>query len=230
MSIVDWLGILLCVVVWLPVHGGLWLIERRKVRVAWRLLQAYGVAATGLGLWIGLTLFSSHFNLLGSWRSLPVAAVPSAGLFLLTLAIMPGTPRPGVTGPEVLGKLLHFLVVVGLFEEVWFRGVWFACFGNSFLGSVVLGSAAFGLVHYVPGLEGRGLDSAFLSVFGGLCFAAARYNGAGILPLAVGHGLFDFLFHYAQVEKKTRLGGFATTAVFVLGCLLIVGATFMGSV
>jgi hypothetical protein len=26
MGIVDWLGILLCVVVWLPVHGGLWLI------------------------------------------------------------------------------------------------------------------------------------------------------------------------------------------------------------
>ncbi len=114
--------------------------------------------------------------------------------------------------------------MVGLFEEVWFRGIWFAAFDGTVIGGVIAGSVVFGLVHYSPVLAGRGVDTFIGAALVGFVYGSARFAGAGILPLRIAHGVFDFFFLCVWREKKQRFAGIATIIVGIGGLLALGGA------
>jgi hypothetical protein len=216
------IAVVLCIALWVPVHIGLWLHEVRHMRKAVSLLRAYGVCATALGIFIGSYWYPNEFLLFGAPSRWYLAFLSGAGLLFLVAVLVRLTPRREFQRFDTVLNLAHYLVVVGLFEEVWFRGIWFAVFGGSFVNAVVVGSIAFGLVHYSPVLRPRDIQSVVWSIFAGSVFAAARYAGAGIVPLAVAHGAFDFLFHYVYRQEAPRYGPRTTGAVFIVACLLLV--------
>ena len=225
----DWLGLTFCVVIWVPIAVGLWRMRKRGATTIGIGRQVYCCACVGLGLWLGLSWFWPYFVLAGGPREWLLAAVPGVGMVLLFQLVMPGRLRHPVAWLETAKKALHFIVAVGLLEEVWFRGIWFACFKHSFLGSAVLGSVVFGLLHWAhhaPDIR-KGWDDIIGAGAMGFCFACARHNGAGVLLLGLSHGLTDLSLHHLVVERKQRFGGIATILVGLLGFVPIAAVTFL---
>jgi len=218
----DMAAVVLCIVVWFPVHVGLWGHEVRRIRKASGLLRIYGVFATALGIALGLCWYPKEFILFGDPSRWHVGLLPGAGMLLIFVTLLRLTPRKQFQRFDTMVNLGHFLVVVGLFEEVWFRGIWFAVFNGSFLYSVVVGSIVFGLIHYNPLIRPKDIQSVVLSMSAGSVFAAARYAGAGIIPLGVAHGALDFIFHYVCTDKAPRYAPRATGPLFIVGCIILV--------
>jgi hypothetical protein len=84
--------------------------------------------------------------------------------------------------------LLRYVVLIGYTEELWFRGLWFAMCRHRFVPSVVLGSVIFGLSH-----SAQGWQAVWMTAWVGGVFASARYCGAALVPLALVHGVMDWL-------------------------------------
>jgi hypothetical protein len=222
-------ALILCLGIWLPIDWGLWLYRKRKSKAIDLGLQAYATLCALLGIWIGVSWFGANFPLLGDLSSWVLGLLPGVGVLLLLELLMPGKVRKDLTWQHVGVQVLRYLIPVGLLEEVWFRGIWFACFPDSFLLSIVLGSFVFGLVHlghYIPDVR-KGIPDVIVITIITMPFACARYNGASIVPLAIGHCLTDLFFHTIVGERKPRFGGVATIGLGIGGCALLTAVTFL---
>jgi membrane protease YdiL (CAAX protease family) len=190
-------------------------------------------AVLGLsGLWLAQQHHHGQIHLanLDRWY---LALIPFLGFLLLTMVLTPFVGlRKDLSRSDVAKRLFFFLFLVGFSEELWFRGIWFAMFADEFWASVVLGSVVFGFMHYAPGVPGKKIDAMPMIILPGLVFATSRYCGAGILPLAIAHGLFNFLSLYLLEKtvpcKKDGQPGLtlSMTIVYVLGCLLLAALPF----
>ncbi len=83
----------------------------------------------------------------------------------------------------VAGQLVRYVVIIGLAEELWFRGLWMHAAGERFVLAVIVGALLFGLFHLPLG-SGRVVTLTAL----GFLYAAARWRGAPIWSLALAHG------------------------------------------
>jgi len=157
----------------------------------------------------------------GGGRSHPVAssllilAGIQAGQYALTV---PGGLR--VQDPVRAARaLLRYVLLVGLVEELWFRGLWFEVCGHRFWPSVIAGSALFGLYH-AP----HGWRSVVMTAGIGAVFAVARYRGVPLWALAVVHGLIDWLNREILPGARFRIAPSKVPIVFPAYTLMLAGA------
>jgi membrane protease YdiL (CAAX protease family) len=126
----------------------------------------------------------------GGWRlGLAAGVMLSAGRWLVVMGVDWGAPAPVLTWEKILWDVPFYFLVVGLVEELLFRGVLYHAF-DSWRGPVwaVVGSSlAFGAYHFVS----QGIAGAAATAFLGAILAFARFRGAGLIGLAAAHGLMD---------------------------------------
>ena len=163
------------------------------------------IVTRGLGsiIFLALTVFLGfricHKPLKGWWLAvLPSLAVVVNNLPIIALA--DGSAR--VERTELLPLFLLECLLIGLFEELAFRGTLFLAILEKrrtttrqiFVTSFV-SSALFGLVHLANLLEGAGVGSTFLQVgysflIGGMC-TIVLLKTANILFCILLHAIFD---------------------------------------
>ncbi len=113
-------------------------------------------------------------------------------------------------------ELARLLFLVGLTEELWFRGLWMEMFGRDRWIGLGLGSLVFGLYHLPSGPEAVARTAAV-----GTLFAAARQAGVGLTPLGTAHGLSDWLTQRMVPGLAFRLPGPTVAMLLPFPCLLL---------
>ena len=104
--------------------------------------------------------------------------------------------------------LIYFswcVIVIGLGEELWWRGIWFKMWEDKPVICILAGSLVFTAYHFpFQGWEMMIGSGLIINVFFmGLLFAAARYRGTSIGVLALAHGLIDWLQGAIQWKQQT---------------------------
>lgn len=133
-------------------------------------------------------------NLPADLRSLRVAWFPA--LFVVAFIAIANTL--GLPPPRVIGVLLFNCLVVGLSEELMFRGVLLqALRANVGLWPAILWSSLlFGSVHavnvVVTGELAMALLQAMTATLSAFLFVAIRLRTGSLLPAIAVHGLWDF--------------------------------------
>ncbi len=145
--------------------------------------------------------------------------LPAAVTFALALRFG-GSWAPG----RVLGFLLLALLV-GITEEVLFRGLVYTSLRRFGVGRAVVGSAlVFGLVHLLNVAQGAGLVATLLQVVYafalGCAFAAGLEAGGRLLPLIAAHAATD-LFAFVS-DGGVANGPDHTTLVAIITVVYIV--------
>lgn len=125
-----------------------------------------------------------------------------------------GGPRGGWT--VTMTELPRLLFLIGLTEEIWFRGLWRSMFGGGLGVGVILGSVVFGVYH-AP----QGPNAILMTTMVGLVFAAARHGGAGLVPLAMAHGLSDWATQRLVPGIRFRWGPDAVHTLLPVMCFLL---------
>jgi membrane protease YdiL (CAAX protease family) len=177
----------------IPAYIWLWPAVRGQemfylVQSAVYLYFLVGCLIIGLRRW---NLSQLGLNRRGIWLSLVCGTILIAAFTLGRLAInMPMNPRPLSIG-RLVGEVLFYFLLVGLVEELLFRGLIYRAFETWLgTGAAIFGSSlAFGLFHigWAGGLGMLGL--AFI----GLLFAMIRWRAGGIIGLILVHGMYDIL-------------------------------------
>lgn len=147
-----------------------------------------GCLVIGLRRW---NLSRLGLNRRGIWLSLVCGMIIIAAFTMGRLAIdMPMDPRPP-TLERLAGEIVFYFFLVGLVEELLFRGLIYLALDTWIgTGAAIFGSAlAFGLFHigWAGGLGMLGL--AFI----GVLFAMIRWRAGGIIGLILVHGVYDVL-------------------------------------
>ena len=110
----------------------------------------------------------------------------------------------------IFSALVRYTVMVGLAEEIWFRGLWFHCCDNRFWPSVAGGAVLFGLYHF-----GSGWGAVVLTSAVGFLFGVARHRGMSIAALAVLHGAVDTVNQVVAPGQSWRFSISVGIALFV---------------
>jgi membrane protease YdiL (CAAX protease family) len=111
------------------------------------------------------------------------------GRVLVMLAVNWGKAPPPYSALRLAGDILYYFGLVGLVEELLFRGLVYRIF-EDWLGlkwAIWGSSLGFMLWH----IFGHGPIIGLTTLFFGLFFALARWRAGGILGLVVVHGLMD---------------------------------------
>lgn len=111
------------------------------------------------------------------------------GRVLVMLAVNWGKAPPPYSALRLAGDILYYFGLVGLVEELLFRGLVYRIF-EDWLGlrwAIWGSSLGFMLWH----IFGHGPIIGLVTLFFGLFFALARWRAGGILGLVVVHGLMD---------------------------------------
>ncbi|MCX4029876.1 CPBP family intramembrane metalloprotease [Endozoicomonas sp. SM1973] len=119
------------------------------------------------------------------------------------------------------GGLFYYLVLIGLTEEILFRGLPFFN-NNHHPGLIILmSSVLFALYHFHNGLHTLPYYFAL-----GVLLAVLRYFSVSILALAIGHGLFDFMVILVWPSTGFRFGVavfYVVSPIVVLGIAALAG-------
>lgn len=196
-------------------------LKRTRPKGLYRFTWAIASAVLVAGLWVYHHYFGELVSLLNfsGWQW-------ALAVFITLQAIQYSLTAPGRSPRENKGKdaleLLRFIVIIGLAEELWFRGIWFAMCHNHFVTSVLLGSFVFGLYHLR-----HGRHTATITFFVGLVFASARYRGASIISLALVHGVIDWLNCQMFPASRLRIREDRLLVFMALGCILAAAAILM---
>ena len=137
------------------------------------------------GLWSGMIFFV--LAIIGVWR------------FTANTTAQDDTYK---STPEILAFLL-FVLLVGLAEEILFRGIIadsiFACFGKNIRGiwlSVFLGGTLFGLSHITNILSGQSVEESIIQAIcvsmTGMLLTAIYVRHKNIFAVAILHATLDF--------------------------------------
>ena len=167
---------------WPNVKGaGLW--------VAQIITYVYVLAGT---LWIGLrrwNLGKLGINKDGLLLSLACGSAILAGRLLIILAIDWGFSPPNISLPWLTGQVLYYFGLVGLVEELLFRGLVYRALGEWRGERWAIWGSSIGFVLWH--IFGQGPLMGAAALFIGLLFALIRWRGGGILGLIVLHALWD---------------------------------------
>jgi protein-S-isoprenylcysteine O-methyltransferase Ste14/membrane protease YdiL (CAAX protease family) len=178
-----------------------------------------GSLIIGLRRW---SLSDLGFNQKG-WRlSLAAGTAIVAGRTLVILSVDWGAPLPSFGPLRILGEALYYFGLVGLGEELLFRGLLYKAL-DDWRGArwAIWGSSmGFGLWH----VFGQGPLVGVATLFYGLVFALMRWRAGGIIGLIFIHGLVDYsaIFLLPDIHISTQVRpDILSPAWLVLGLALI---------
>ncbi|RPI26813.1 MAG: CPBP family intramembrane metalloprotease [Chloroflexota bacterium] len=181
------------IVMFLPaIPAYLWLwpnVEGTGAWVANSLSNLYAIAGSlviGLRRW---NMSQLGLNWRGFWLGIACTIAIVAGRTLVILSVDWGLPSPQYSPLRFLGELAFYVLLVGLGQELLFRGLIYRAFEDwRGTGWAIWGSSiCFGLWHI-----GGGPLMVAATVLYGLVFALIRWRAGGILGLILVHGLMDF--------------------------------------
>ncbi len=189
-------------------------LKRTRPKGLYWLTWAIASATLMAGLWVYHHYFGELVSLLNfsGWQW-ALAVFISLQAMQYSLAVPARNPRENTRKSAL--ELFRFVVLVGLTEEIWFRGIWFAMCHNHFVTSVLLGSLVFGLYHLR-----HGRYVAVITFFVGMVFASARYRGASIISLALVHGVIDWLNYRMFPASRLRVRENHVLVLIALWCVL----------
>jgi hypothetical protein len=148
------------------------------------------------------------------------------GVFVSLLAVQYSLTIPVFSSAwlsaEGIGLLLKYSILVGLTEELWFRGIWFSVWRYRLVPSVCAGSIVFGFAHLA-----QGLNAVVFTAFIGLVYAAARYRGAGVIALGAVHGVTDWLNTVVVSGSSFRCGKSTSMVLIPVTCIMISAAILL---
>ena len=113
-------------------------------------------------------------------------------------------------------EIVRYLVFVALVEEIWFRGVLQDVLKKYIYVGMVLAAVVFGLYHMHSGWNIVLVTGAV-----GAVYAAARHAGAGILSLAVVHGVMNWTNNTVYPPVGLRFEASVFYTIFPLLCVLV---------
>lgn len=181
------------IVMFLPaIPAYIWLWPSVSGASAWIAESLANLYAIGGSLVIGLRrwkLSQLGINGKGALLSLTCGLVLIAGRTLIIRSVDWGLPPPQFSPLRILGEFLFDFVLVGVGQELLFRGLIYRAF-EDWRGTrwAIWGSSlAFGLWHF-----GGGPVMIAATAFYGLIFALIRWRAGSILGLILVHGLMDF--------------------------------------
>jgi membrane protease YdiL (CAAX protease family) len=130
------------------------------------------------------------FNTQGLRISLAAGLAILIGRTMIILSVDWGAPSPDFSAIRLLGEALYYFLLVGLGEELLFRGLLFRALQEwRGVGWAIWGSSmCFVLWH----LFGQGPLAGAAMLLYGLIFALIRWRAGSILGLIFIHGLIDF--------------------------------------
>ncbi len=152
-----------------------------------------------------------------SLKGWPVALAIFLGFLLSEFINAVPHLRADVLSVRTLVALFYCVVLIGLVEELWWRGIWFAMFKGRPLVCIVAGSLLFGLLHY----HLQGTSGVIVASLVGLAFAVARYRGVSIGALALAHGFNDWVAQGHVVRWQWHASSFRIDAVLYFICLAL---------
>jgi membrane protease YdiL (CAAX protease family) len=136
----------------------------------------------------------------GSWKVfLPALMIAVNNLPILALV----SGAASVTKPELIWLFALECLLIGLFEELTFRGVLFPLLlenrrssTRAIFWTTAFSSALFGLIHLINLLEGAGIGATLLQVgysflIGGMCAIVLLKTGNLLLCILL-HAVYDF--------------------------------------
>jgi protein-S-isoprenylcysteine O-methyltransferase Ste14 len=175
----------------LPAYLWLWPnVSGTSQLVLQSLVYLYAILGS---LYIGLRRWSwaeLGFNQKGWGVSLAAGMAIVIGRTLVILSVDWGAPSPSFNYLRLLGDGLFYFGLVGLGEELLFRGLLYKAL-DAWRGvrwAIWGSSLGFALWH----VFGQGPLVGMAMLFYGLVFALIRYRAGGILGLIFMHGLIDF--------------------------------------
>jgi len=144
-------------------------------------------------IWIGRRRWSWDelgINHQGVGLSLASGAILIAGRSLVILGVSWEQPAPDFNLLRIVGELLYYIGLVGLVEELLFRGLIYRALDNwrGVRWAIWGSSLGFILWH----IFGQGPLVGLAGFLYGLIFALIRWRAGGILGLIFVHGLMDF--------------------------------------
>lgn len=212
----------------IPAYLWVWPNLEGTAELLWQALTyVYVLAGT---LYIGLRRWSLSLlglNRNGLWLSLLCGLAVLLGRLLIILAIDWEISPPQTSLPRLLGDILFYIGLVGLVEELLYRGLVYHAL-EDWLGTrwAIWGSSlGFALWH----IFGQGLLMGLVSFFIGLYFALFRWRAGGILGLIWLHGLWDLESVWLIASSSQQILGAASqltvlhTGWLYLGTALLLG-------
>ena len=153
------------------------------------LVYAYILAGT---LWIGLrcwNLAQLGLNAKGLWLCLACALVILVGRLMLILSVKWTIHPTQYSWIGLIGQVLFYFGLVGLVEELLFRGLVYRAIEDWVGPRWAIWGSAFGFMLWH--IFGQGPLVGIATFFIGLIFALIRWRAGGILGLIVLHALYD---------------------------------------
>jgi len=164
-------------------------------------------------------------NRKGIWLSLGCGLVILAARLMIILSINWSVRPPQLTWLRLAGGLLFYFGLVGLVEELLFRGLIYRLLEDwrGVRWAIWGSSIGFLLWH----IFGQGPLVGFATLLIGLLFALIRWRAGGILGLIVLHGLWDLETTLLVADSNTEIlspgkFSFANPAVIWLGTVLLI--------
>ena len=164
-------------------------------------------------------------NRKGIWLSLSCGLVILAARLMIILSINWSVRPPQLTWLRLAGSLLYYFGLVGLVEELLFRGLIYRLLEDwrGVRWAIWGSSIGFLLWH----IFGQGPLVGFATLLIGLLFALIRWRAGGILGLIVLHGLWDLETTLLVADSNTEIlspgkFSFANPAVIWLGTVLLI--------
>jgi membrane protease YdiL (CAAX protease family)/protein-S-isoprenylcysteine O-methyltransferase Ste14 len=209
----------------IPAYLWIWPVVQGATETIFQIL-VYVYMLTG-ALWIGLrrwNLAQLGLNRKGIWLSLACALVILVGRLMIVFSVKWTIHPASYNLIGLLGQVLYYFGLVGLVEELLFRGLVYRAF-EEWLGSgwAIWGSAfGFMLWH----IFGQGLLIGVTTFVIGLAFALIRWRAGGILGLIVLHGLYDLETVLLVSDSNAQIANLSRPEIPYPG-LTILGLVFM---
>ncbi len=154
-----------------------------------------------------------------SMRSLSVLWLPLVHIaFFCCVMMVFGVPAPGVTASIFINTLL-----IGISEELMFRGILFKALRSrcSIRSTVLISSLLFGFVHLLNGLSTgfiAAIPQAIFTFCLGVLFIAVRIRTGSLYPVILLHAGWDFCIFMLDASPGGQL--WSVTELYILASVL----------
>lgn len=175
----------------IPAYLWVWpVLEGNNLKIFQSITYLYVLAGT---LWIGLRRWKASelgLNRKGWGISLASGTAVLLARTMIIWSVDWGMRPPTASALEILWDVVFYFGLVGLTEELLFRGLIYHALESWRSASWAIWGSSLGFLLWH--VFGQGLLVGIASFYYGLIFALMRRRGGGILGLVVIHGLMDF--------------------------------------
>ncbi|WP_156256475.1 CPBP family intramembrane glutamic endopeptidase [Sandarakinorhabdus oryzae] len=216
-AVAVWAGITVWVGVWQAGHGALGDLVSRQVNYASPLAA----------LFLLLVCRGLRWNDVGLNGPRPAASVWLLWPIALYIAVFAGvallTQKPAMPALAFIAINTAF---VGLSEELAFRGVLWGAARKAlaFWPGVLLVSALFGSIHllnvFITGQLGDAAIQALNAFLSGFGYLALRVRTRSLLPMIVGHWLWDLAVFLGSADPNRHVAGGGSTSLLYAAALV----------